>query len=337
MNNDFFIKKYGMNDFFTSIFSMLKYVWKDALVLSLIFLIPTSILFSFGFTKFIGILMVSFDRMKDIREFNGSPDLMFQFIRNMIIGYLYFFGAMLLNSIARLFVNGFVSLKSYRIAIGENIYFNENFMVTLTRKFPKIFLQAILIGLIFLGIFVGFYLIVFVPILIAGIFKNTVLIVILVILDVILVCGFVVFIVWFSIKFSFSQYPIICEDSKIIEGIKKSFYLVKGNFWRVLGITLLISLILSFALNMVTSPIIMVNFMPSYFDFLKNMSDNEKYMESIMNLYKSMANIGPGLGISMVISGVVESLIMPVYFCLFYIDLKVRKNELNPVDQITNG
>jgi membrane-anchored glycerophosphoryl diester phosphodiesterase (GDPDase) len=55
--------------------------------------------------------------------------------------------------------------------------------------------------------------------------------------------GFTVLAVWFSTKISLAAPAIVLEGHHAIAGLRRSFALTKGAFWRILGITLLAGLL----------------------------------------------------------------------------------------------
>jgi hypothetical protein len=59
--------------------------------------------------------------------------------------------------------------------------------------------------------------------------------------------AFVVLAVWFSTKISLAAPAIVLEGHHVIAGLRRSFALTKGAFWRILGITLLAGLLAGLA------------------------------------------------------------------------------------------
>jgi hypothetical protein len=55
--------------------------------------------------------------------------------------------------------------------------------------------------------------------------------------------GFIVLAVWFSTKISLAAPAIVLEGHHALAGLRRSFELTKGAFWRILGITLLAGLL----------------------------------------------------------------------------------------------
>jgi len=327
MQNEF-IKKYDIGEFFNGIFKVLKNIWKDSLILSLIVFIPVSIIFSYGLVSFFSGMVSMLDATKYLAKSDTSA----------IIPYLIKFGAamliytisMILYSLGTVFVGTFVSLKTFSFIKGQAGTIKDFAKQTFSKYFPKIILQNILLSLIFGGMVTIFYIVFLAIILVITIAQIFLLNIFLIILLVLLSIFFICFIIWFSYRVFFSNYSIIYEDLGIIKGIKKSFSLVKGNFWRVFGITLLIGMVISLVIGTVSGPIIFISILPAYVKMLTSiMKLTATSTESIIEFYKSFSSIGIGLGISVFISSVGTYILLPILNSLFYIDLKVRNNEIS--------
>ena len=59
--------------------------------------------------------------------------------------------------------------------------------------------------------------------------------------------GFIVLAVWFTTKISLAAPAIVLEGHHVFAGLRRSFALTKGAFWRILGITLLAGLLAGIA------------------------------------------------------------------------------------------
>ncbi len=101
-------------------------------------------------------------------------------------------------------------------------------------RFILFLLLSLAIGI---GLVIVFYILIFILILVATASKA-----IGVILLILFILAFLVGFVALSI-YMILWFPAVCvEDSGIIEGLKNSFRTVKGSFWPILGITLLVTI-----------------------------------------------------------------------------------------------
>lgn len=70
--------------------------------------------------------------------------------------------------------------------------------------------------------------------------------------------GFVVAAMWFWVSTSLATPAIALEGMGPVEGLKRSFSLVRGDFWRILGISLLASLLVGVIASMLVIPFAIV-------------------------------------------------------------------------------
>ncbi|EFL93222.1 hypothetical protein HMPREF0574_1823 [Mobiluncus curtisii subsp. curtisii ATCC 35241] len=118
-----------------------------------------------------------------------------------------------------------------------------------------------------------------------------------------------VFSAWLYIKLVFAIPTAVMEDIGIIPALKRSWKLTKGSFWKIFGVILLTSLIVSFlanGLNVVISLIISASMMVSQ-------------------------NFSALMTLSAVLSTIITGLAMPFYGAvlgLLYIDTRMRREGL---------
>ena len=118
-----------------------------------------------------------------------------------------------------------------------------------------------------------------------------------------------VFSAWLYIKLVFAIPTAVMEDIGIIPALKRSWKLTKGSFWKIFGVILLTSLIVSFlanGLNVVISLIISASMMVSQ-------------------------NFSALMTLSAVLTTIITGLAMPFYGAvlgLLYIDTRMRREGL---------
>ena len=64
---------------------------------------------------------------------------------------------------------------------------------------------------------------------------------------------------YFTIRLSFSSAALILENVGVWEGMRRSWQLTKGSFWRVVGILLIAALITSALTGIVSSSLVLVS------------------------------------------------------------------------------
>lgn len=324
-----FIKRYKFDELINNTMSMLKYTWKSSLVVSVCVFVPIAFIYSFGMSAmFAGM----FGNLSDlITGYDGtSADTVFRVISILAPFYLFLFGMALVMGLGVLFVHAIVQLTAFNKIRGDVKPLKQVLVEVISRILVPLILQSLLVGAIITGAMVLFGIGIF---LIVGVTALSGINALMILLVVLATIGFVCFIVWFSNAVTFASESIVFDRLTATGSIPKSFSLVRNNWWRVFGILLLVGIMLSFASGLVTGPIIGVMILPSYFKMLKTLMESVggsegvsgAYFSSIVEFFKT-AQIP--MFVSMALSLVIESMILPVVRGLFYIDLKVRKNEL---------
>ena len=79
-----------------------------------------------------------------------------------------------------------------------------------------------------------------------------------IILIVLGVFAFVIGAIYISIAVSYVDFIIVKERTNSFDAIKKSFGVVRGNWWKTFGLLFIIQLILSFAIQILYTPVIML-------------------------------------------------------------------------------
>ncbi len=249
--------------------------------------------------------------------------------------FLSLFAIGILYSIVFVFVFAVISLYCYKIIQEDNQPLKTVLLDVLKTKLFKLIMQMLVILLITFTVMLGVVLIGVVFGLIFNVLNvHKVFMVIIVIFCYI---ALISFLIWFYVKVIFCQTAIIIDDASIIGGIKKSFKLVAKDFWRILGIMILLSICVSFASSLITGPIIFVSILPQYLDLLQMIIEKGNHLNEqalIQNFFNSFSNMGLSFGIMIWLSSLAQALVTPLYYTLFYIDLKVRKGEIS-VDQRT--
>jgi hypothetical protein len=134
-------------------------------------------------------------------------------------------------------------------------------------------------------------------------------------------------VIYLVIRWAFTLPIIAWENLGVLASFNRSAYLVRGGWWRVFGILLLLTIITQFALSIITTPINMFalwEFYSRYFELLGSFHGGRQDMEAVFQLISSM---GMGLGIVIGISSILSMLVTPVYTTVMYFDLRARKGE----------
>ncbi len=318
-----FIQKYSLADIFDKTIKMLKYTWKDSIVLSLVGFIPyaaaMATAFYFYFNAIVNIIAQQHEGTAAAAA--TQWDLMAPLF--LALGLL--FAASFVYSIAAVFISGCISAKTYHRAHGRQVSFKENFFFILKNKFGKLVLQLLLFIVIYLGIIVASAIAFVIVGVIMGLLVKSAAFVSALIITMML--GIFCVVIWLTIAFGFSLQALVLDDASPAQGILQSFKLVRGSWWRVFGYSLLLGIVMSFAVSLATFPIIMIFLLPVYIQTFESIMKNSSHGLNYLPIMKAMKSIYIPLGISSFIQACGYMLIMPVFKTLFFIDLKFRKGD----------
>jgi len=153
---------------------------------------------------------------------------------------------------------------------------------------------------------------------------------------ILLIAG--VFASYLFISWTFTVVAIAWEDSGVFQSFSRSSFLVKGFWWRTLGILLLLTIIAQFAVSIITTPVQLFalwGFFSKYFSLISSVAEGASESIEFLELFDS---IGIGLGIVMFVSYALLLLITPLIPVIMYFDLRARKNEfVQPIDVTETG
>ena len=143
-------------------------------------------------------------------------------------------------------------------------------------------------------------------------------------------------VIYLNFSWHFTFVAIAGADKKVFESFSKSSLLVTNNWWRVFGIVLLVSIIVQFAISLISTPVsfaFMWDFLSKYFTAAANGTLNNLDPESMFGMMKSL---GLAIGLISVFSSLIEILIIPLFDVVFYFDLRIRKNDFEYTAPIDN-
>jgi hypothetical protein len=307
-------KQMELGDLFSNTFKLFKETFSRNIVIASAFLVPAGILMTYGFDSFFSALMETVRTASENRFEYSEPDYTFIFsnigiyvlsLLAFLLGYL---GAMI--GITRISCR---AAEGERISIGEA--FNKVFSVLYLRCIGQSFLLSLAVSACF---FAGIMII---------IIGSAAEIVLITVIGVLALIGGIVLMIYLSFRWYFAFVAIVGEDKKVIESFSKSSFLVEGNWWRTFGIVLLFSVLVDFAISIITTPvyfIVMWDFISQYFKMMAEGNINEKDPEVIFGM---MESFGFAFGVVIIITTILDALITPLFNVVYYFDLKIRKKD----------
>jgi hypothetical protein len=134
--------------------------------------------------------------------------------------------------------------------------------------------------------------------------------------------------IWIFVSFAFSAEAIVFDGTGVTGGLKKSWALVRGNWWRLFGISLLITIMISFVSGLVTTPIIGASFIPMSSEWVDLILSEGAGDDALLQAFSNTGALSIAIGLATIIQQLISLLLVPVFYSLFYVDLKVRHGEL---------
>ncbi|TAP45582.1 hypothetical protein [Arthrobacter sp. S39] len=126
--------------------------------------------------------------------------------------------------------------------------------------------------------------------------------------------------VWIYIKILVAPAAVVIEELGAVDGLRRSWQLTRGNWWRILGITLVVSIMVAFIAQVVTIP---VSLLPAYYTSV--VSPHGGPDEAIA------AGVAIALATAVIsaLVGAVGYAFQTAVMALLYLDLRMRKDGLD--------
>lgn len=295
-----------LGDIFNIVFNLFKVTFSRNIIVILVFLIPAGIALGYGYQfMFSGISETAAEVTTEFES--QTSTILYGLI--YLGSFMVFLIGYLVANIAVIKISG-EQMEGKKIGIGEAL--NEVFSLTFFKWIGQVIIIGLAVGAIIL-------LITIVSVILGMIHDlMTVLIVLLVIAGI---CA----LIFLMIKWAFAQIALVIENLGVFDGLTKSYNLTNGYFWRTLGILILVSISVQFAVTLISTPIIFI----VMWDFISAMfvagsTGLEPDPNEMVNM---MSNFGLMFGMTIGITTALQMLIAPLFHVVMYFDLRIRKNE----------
>jgi hypothetical protein len=315
-----FIKAYTFADFFDRLFRILPQTWKTSIFGGLALLSGPALLIALLMPRGLSGMALA---IEETSGFVGADttNAVWSLLRWNLLFLLVGVAMLILNKLATLAV----AHRTRDAAFGKETTWTECLAGALRNSLWPTILQTLLKALMIIAVVTVPTLLVVLASFVGGGGAAP-----LAIGMALVYIGVVVASLWIFYSLLFSDYAIVFDHTGVIPGLRKSGQLIKGNWWRVFGITLLLTIALSFATGLITTPIAGASMLPSIGRMLEAGMEGSFTDQEMINLLSNAGGIGIGIAISTIIQQLAVLLFMPVFYSLFYIDLKVRAGELGP-------
>lgn len=134
--------------------------------------------------------------------------------------------------------------------------------------------------------------------------------------------------IYLAISFAFTVPVIAWEDDDVFRSFRRSWSLVRRQWWRTFGILILMGLMVSFAVSLVMTPLYIVAFWEFFRTYFQMLSALGNGVEPDPSMGADMIrSLGLGFGLITVVSSILQLLVAPLYTVVMYFDLRARKGE----------
>ncbi|MFD7866619.1 hypothetical protein [Streptomyces sp. NPDC057682] len=131
---------------------------------------------------------------------------------------------------------------------------------------------------------------------------------------------------WLWVKFSLAPSVAVFESQGPVEAMRRSFRLVRGDWWRILGITLLAGLMAMVASYVIQMPF---TFIGMFSGMLGSMSLGDD--PNTASVLLALSGYAGSLLLGQMVSQLVVSTFPPLVTGLLYVDRRIRTENLGPV------
>ena len=313
-----FLARQNLSELLDNAFKMMGRTWRTSLLLSVMLLLPLSALLGWVVARL-------FSGLAKWSGFAGQPTEILGFL------YLYFalgFGAaVLLLELASLFVYVAVSTHVAAVAGGRTMEFGQIVRLAGTRHYGRCLLQSLVQTAMIAGIVAAALLIFLPPLVLSQIQKASVAGMAAAVAGALLLAAAAA--VWLSLLLRFAPQAVVFDGEPVFGSLQRSARLVRGNWWRLFGISILVSIIFSFAVGLISLPFTGAALLPFLSRLVSSfLSESTGPFPPAELLSGSTVWIAVAVAGSTFIQAALQAFFLPAFFGQFYIDLKVRRGEL---------
>jgi hypothetical protein len=305
-------KKGLLADLFDGTFRVLPRTWLTSIACGGILFIPGSILYGLALGKI-------FALVPDLARGGESVESLF----SLGVAYLLVGAGALLQGLAMLFVRACVTEQAARVSVGTGAapilaVARHVFLHRFGRLIGQRALQWTILGVtIGAGSFIAGALL--------GLGAAHEIGALPTIAGVLVVLGAYGVTVWFGVRWSLTLETVVVEEGKAEASLDRSSRLVQGAWWRVLGYTLLLGLMVSFAVSLVATPLVFFATIRIYAQFLSGLlsgnGDAEGFTASLTGLF---AGMGVRFALLLYVQSLFNALVVPVFMTLLFLGLRER-------------
>ena len=297
------IRPYAFSELFDTGFRMIKHTWKPTLLTAVGGIGATSLIVTLSLRR---IVMLSTRFIGDAGD--PAPELLLRTVLPT--------GAMLVLAATLLAVGYLVCYLVASEALWAGITGREAKVGSLIgratgRHLGRVLLQFIIKGLIAAALWI-------VPSVIAGVIISAQSNpgAVLILLSVGSFLAAIAASIWLGVSLQFSTQAVVFGDYTAVDGLKASIRLVRGSWWRVFGITLVLHIMISSIGGLLVTPVMFVTGVSVLPGLLSAAEPSPELIARMVFL---------PMWLLMMLQQVAMVLLLPAFFGLFYLDLGARQ------------
>jgi len=303
----------SLSDIFDRLFKLIGKTWLRSLVLTFVILVVPVVIMSAGLQEFFSSIATF------AKENEPGSQLPPQQLLMMLGSMGWFFFGLIVFVLGTATARLGVTIIACAETTGQPMTWQEALKRAFSIRLVRMFGAFILQGLIFAGLFIPFYVL-----LIIAIAARSAMLGVVSGLSLVACVFFLVFLI---IRWAFIVPAIAWEDHHVVNSFRRSWALVKDNWWRVFGILLLLGIMLSFAVSLVMTPVYIITlwkFIAGYFEMIASAGSHELDPTPLL---EGLRSLGFAFGLVSGLSTLLQMLVAPLYVVVVYFDLRARKNE----------
>jgi hypothetical protein len=321
--------KHSIADFLNDTFSIVPRIWKRALPVSVAAILPGSALLAASISALVGMIEAI---VADSEIFKDNPALAFS-------SFAPFFVLLVLASLALFlgmsFQKAFICAEAGDAIGGRQTALGASLRRTIRPAFARIVAQDFIVESLASAIVFGIIFLLFFPFCFGAIARiieapnaedkafASIIALMGIYFLVILVAEAAAW--WIKVKTAVAAPAAVLERVNAFTALGRSVDLVRGRSWRIFGSMFIVSLVISFGLGILLGPITFVVILPGYFSILsESIAGTSPSPESIIAFLSSMSW---ALGLSVLVSGIVEGSLWSSFLTVLHADLRIRAGE----------
>ena len=306
----------SLPDLLDAAFQMIGRTWKTALILGGVLFAPAAWFMSLSYSR----LFSSYIRLLSAAGRAGS-DLKHMFL-SLGVTYAWLIAGSAVVGLVTLFVRACLILHTWHLVNGRSPGLGDIVRTVLRARILRLVAQRLLVYAILAAVWVPVAVLAGAA---AGIAAAVGSIAVAVIVASVLTAGACGVSVWLAVRFSLAREAMVIDALRVDDSLEESSRVVSRSWWRVFGLLLLITLIVSFAASLVSAPIVVFSLLPAYVRLYQALlSGTVRSSAWLAAFFDAFAHMGWKLGLGTYLSCLLSAFVLPGFMTLLFLDLKAR-------------